>query len=134
MPIYYSYVLEEDRETGFKKQQIVINCIERRDKENNKWFYVKNLHIHHNYYQDEKLPWEYPDDALCTLCWVCHEQLHQNMQITWRDKNGIEIGELTYCNRCFGAGWFPQYSHIQGGICFRCRGARYEELVINEGG
>jgi hypothetical protein len=29
---------------------------------------------------------------------------------------------LQDCFRCGGAGWFRCYSHIEGGVCFRCRG------------
>ena len=31
------------------------------------------LHVHHRYYEKDKEPWEYPDDALITLCEDCHE-------------------------------------------------------------
>jgi len=34
------------------------------------------LHCHHNYYVEGKLPWEYPLEAMTTLCEVCHERLH----------------------------------------------------------
>lgn len=27
------------------------------------------------------------------------------------------------CPRCSGSGILPAYSHVQGGICFKCRGA-----------
>src|SRR5260370_4869913 len=30
------------------------------------------LHVHHRYYVQGKLPWEYPDEALITLCKQCH--------------------------------------------------------------
>ena len=26
------------------------------------------------------------------------------------------------CTRCFGTGRIPNYAHIEGGICFRCKG------------
>lgn len=31
-----------------------------------------NLQVHHKYYKRDKMPWEYPDDALVTLCDLCH--------------------------------------------------------------
>lgn len=34
---------------------------------------TKNLHIHHQYYLNNTLPWEYPNEALQTLCADCHE-------------------------------------------------------------
>ncbi len=93
------------------------------------WEFAKDLHVHHKYYQTNLLPWDYPDSALTTLCWKCHEKLHNNEKITVLDSKGDEIGEYTYCHRCHGAGVFPEYSHVQSGICFRCHGARYEELI-----
>jgi len=26
------------------------------------------------------------------------------------------------CSRCSGTGHLPQYKHVEGGICFKCRG------------
>jgi hypothetical protein len=95
---------------------------------NFKWIYSKGLHIHHKYYQKEKLPWQYPNDALITLCWECHENLHKNTKIPYLNEFGIEVGTMTPCSKCYGAGWFPEFNHIQNGICFKCNGAKYDEL------
>jgi|GEM_PF-3079553 len=27
------------------------------------------------------------------------------------------------CGRCGGSGYLPQYRHVEGGVCFRCRGS-----------
>ena len=34
------------------------------------------LHVHHKYYVFGRLPWEYPDQALITLCNTCHSKEH----------------------------------------------------------
>lgn len=94
------------------------------------WICNKGLHVHHKYYKDGLLPWEYDNDALCTLCWECHEKLHKNTKIPYYDKNGNILNKvLTPCFRCYGAGWFPEYNHIENGICFKCNGVRYEEFI-----
>ncbi len=31
------------------------------------------LHVHHRYYVKGRKPWEYPDEALVTLCASCHK-------------------------------------------------------------
>lgn len=89
-----------------------------------------HLHVHHNYYVLSNLPWEYPDQALITLCNWCHWDFHE--------RNGVPVYEsaeklnnlnYTACNRCNGAGHFPEYDHVQNGICFRCNGLKYEELI-----
>lgn len=33
------------------------------------------LNVHHRYYESGRAPWEYPDDALQTLCENCHETI-----------------------------------------------------------
>lgn len=35
---------------------------------------LTNLQVHHKYYIDGKMPWEYPDDALVTVCELCHKK------------------------------------------------------------
>ncbi|NVN97217.1 hypothetical protein HXX01_03230 [Candidatus Nomurabacteria bacterium] len=95
-----------------------------------KWMPFQGLHVHHNYYLSEKKPWEYGDDALTTLCPTCHEELHKDGKTGIHDNNGNVIGLLTNCFRCHGAGWFPEFHHVQEGICFRCNGAKYEELIV----
>jgi len=35
-----------------------------------------NLQVHHKYYISGKMAWEYPLDALITLCRKCHEVTH----------------------------------------------------------
>ncbi len=36
------------------------------------------LQVHHNYYEDGKLAWEYPNEALKTLCRGCHNKFHKS--------------------------------------------------------
>ena len=35
------------------------------------------LNVHHKYYIEGCMPWEYPDDALITLCEDCHKREHK---------------------------------------------------------
>lgn len=41
----------------------------------------RNLDVHHKYYLDGKMAWEYPDAALITLCHPCHENFHKWFQV-----------------------------------------------------
>lgn len=34
----------------------------------------KTLHLHHKYYRPKTVIWDYPDDALVTLCEDCHSE------------------------------------------------------------
>lgn len=122
---YYEFVQKE-------KCQPVLNLFEEKIGDSIETHYVRGLHVHHKYYQEELLPWEYPDHALTTLCFFCHEKLHANQKIEWLDKSGVEIGKMTCCKRCGGSGYFPEYIHIELGVCFRCRGAKYEELINHQ--
>jgi len=90
-----------------------------------RWHYVKGLHVHHGYYQDGMMAWEYPLDALLTLCWSCHETLHRKEKIEVRDFAGEVVEYRDVCDRCFGAGYFPQYKHVEYGGCFQCRGSKF---------
>lgn len=47
---------------------------------------VCDLEVHHKYYSrypnNQKVePWNYPDDALVTLCHRCHDKVHQTKKI-----------------------------------------------------
>jgi ferredoxin-like protein FixX len=92
------------------------------------------LHVHHKYYIKNTLPWNYDDDALVTMCNFCHWKLHKTETIKIYSKRDHQLIELNYtpCIRCNGAGLFPEYSHIQKGVCFRCHGNLFEECIENE--
>lgn len=34
------------------------------------------LHVHHKKYIDGRMPWEYPNELLITLCGSCHKRVH----------------------------------------------------------
>ena len=90
------------------------------------------LHVHHLYYVLSKYPWEYEDRALVTLCNNCHLEIHKVEIIpVYEIKEGerMKIPAST-CSRCHGAGYFPQYNHVEAGVCFQCRGERYTNLTL----
>lgn len=121
MPLDTDSLCEDLIKKYIKSENFDVNTI--------RWMDVKNLHVHHHYYQKNRLPWDYPDKALVTLCWSCHEKLHKNEKVPCLDERGQQISSLTPCGRCYGAGWFPEYNHVQNGVCFKCCGAKYEELI-----
>ncbi|RYE51850.1 MAG: hypothetical protein EOP48_17670 [Sphingobacteriales bacterium] len=88
------------------------------------------LHVHHKMYYGDKLPWEYKDEEVVTLCDKCHFDCHLSEVIPFYD-NSIQkrITNYSNCIRCSGFGFFPEYHHVQKGICFRCKGNKYEELI-----
>jgi hypothetical protein len=45
-----------------------------------------NLQVHHLYYNHDKYPWDYPDDALITLCDLCHAKAEF---YKWLHRTGI---------------------------------------------
>ena len=48
------------------------------------------LNVHHAYYDKGKMPWEYPDRSLTTLCEDCHNRRHNFQKLML-----IEIGMLS---------------------------------------
>ena len=99
-----------------------------------RWIFAKDLNVHHTYYQIDKLPWEYPDESLQTLCRSCHERVHEEEIIPVIKAGGLKLGNYKPCTRCYGAGWFPEYSHVENGICFKCSGVKYlsDEFIIKD--
>ena len=87
----------------------------------------KCLNIHHKYYVRGRKPWEYPNDALITLCQECHQNRHHNSKVPLYNSNHELLAELSPCPRCGGSGYLPQYHYHMNGICFECGG---EGVVI----
>lgn len=40
---------------------------------------TNTLHVHHRYYLKGADPWEYPDEALVSLCKDCHQKITETM-------------------------------------------------------
>lgn len=89
------------------------------------------LHVHHRYYIEGLWPRQYPPEALITLCNWCHSALHANEKVPYyrNEQDTLVEWNLTPCSRCNGAGFLPQYHYVEDGICFRCHGHKYEELI-----
>ncbi len=89
-----------------------------------------HFHVHHKFYVLNKLPWEYPDEALTTFCNWCHWDFHEkNIVPVYESFNSEKNLNYHPCPRCNGAGWLPEYSHVEHGVCFQCRGVKYLELI-----
>lgn len=59
-------------EWNFKRQEI----LERDNHQCQRCGATAKLQVHHRYYIAPRLPWNYPDFALITLCDSCHEAEH----------------------------------------------------------
>lgn len=108
-----------------KAQEKALRNLDGNELQKLQWIDTKGLHIHHKYYQIGKLAWDYPDAALITLCWCCHEIEHINSEIDVLDENGNFVEKRQVCPKCYGAGMFPEYLHVQNGVCFLCNGNRF---------
>lgn len=90
-----------------------------------------NLQIHHLKYIKNRFPWEYDNEDLITLCNYCHFETHEKNKIPVFDENGNEVLAYESCNRCLGTGVLNIYKHVQGGVCFKCNGNRYNIILID---
>lgn len=54
-----------------------LEILERDGKCCTKCGKTTHLHVHHTYYKDDKFAWEYPNEALITLCKGCHYKFHK---------------------------------------------------------
>lgn len=89
------------------------------------------LQVHHKHYIEGLDPWEYKDSELITLCEKCHSHWHHEHTVPYYrlvDDTLVQVVR-TPCQRCAGSGYFPEYRHVEGGVCFRCWGQKYEESV-----
>lgn len=88
------------------------------------------LHVHHTYYINNHLPWDYDDKSLITLCSDCHQTLHNETEIpVYEDKFLSQNLNYNKCIRCSGSGYISKYHYYLSGICFACNGSKYEELI-----
>lgn len=86
----YIYLLRDPR---WQKKRLLIfdrddwKCRRCSDK-------FTNLQVHHLYYNFDLLPWEYPDEALITLCELCHQKAEF---VKWVTRYGIiELKKLGF--------------------------------------
>ena len=87
--------------------------------------------VHHLHYIKGRLPWEYENNALISVCRDCHVEIHRTETIKLYDIDGVTELETNACNRCSGEGFIELYRHVQGGICFKCRGVGKELSVFS---
>ena len=73
----YEQLLKDPKWIAKSKQ------IKQRDKHTCTKCNITNveLHVHHKYYTIGKNPWEYPNNALTTLCYTCHKKEHTGKSI-----------------------------------------------------
>ena len=91
-----------------------------------------SLEIHHKKYFINRLPWDYCDSDLITLCNYCHRREHLNNDIPLYNEYRELLKDFKVCARCSGVGFLPEYPHVQNGICFTCRGLGCDVLLINK--
>lgn len=84
------------------------------------------LQVHHKCYRQDVEMWDQPNEEYVSLCNICHKIVHENQMIPYYDKYGTIIQNTIPCSRCGGACFFPEYSHVNGGRCFKCNGRGYE--------
>lgn len=92
-----------------------------------------NLRVHHKYYIKGRAIWNYPIDALQTMCESCHTQWHDTHRVEVYDSlplvgTGYRRLLLETCPRCGGKGFISGYNHVESGTCFLCFGSGYYKL------
>lgn len=85
---------------------------------------VRILQVHHLYYDLSIWPWEYPRNAVTTLCSWCHEEVHKTSKppVYKRIDSQYVAAPVNWCNECHGSGIKPRYWYRDNGICYGCSG------------
>jgi hypothetical protein len=90
------------------------------------------VQVHHKYYIQNKLPWDYNEKALLCLCRECHVKIHASEEILrYTDDTLSTFEKLQTCSVCSGTGYREQYDYYQNGICFYCDGKGFNETTIS---
>lgn len=89
-----------------------------------------HLEVHHKKYILNRLPWDYSNDDLITLCNHCHTEFHKNNKVPVYSEDETINMEYEPCSKCSGTGYISQYNHVQGGVCFQCMGEKYNSHLI----
>ena len=122
---YYDWIVKKLQDYGNNSEDKMDSFEFEKSPSETDWTYVRDMHVHHTYYQKGLLPWEYPNQSLQSLCWSCHAEVHETTDIPVKDELGDFIGYIDPCERCYGAGYIPMYKNIENGVCFSCRGKGY---------
>lgn len=92
----------------------------------------KSLHVHHKYYLNNHLPWEYGDSALITLCEDCHSWVHENGNEVYNAP--IKIGDVVYYEHSdydnYGIVFFINYRERSFSTLMVDSGIGFSECVI----
>ncbi|MFD2247207.1 hypothetical protein [Pontibacter ruber] len=90
-----------------------------------------HMQVHHMRYIRNRLPWQYANEDLITLCNWCHSQFHEEYEVcVYAEDEETLLEGFKRCKRCNGVGSLPEYNHVQGGVCFSCGGERYEQPLV----
>ena len=90
------------------------------------------MQVHHLYYIQDKLPWEYDESALISVCRDCHVKIHAEEEIRmYTDASLSAFMEITPCSVCEGTGYRPEYDYYMNGVCFWCNGRGSNEELIS---
>ena len=67
------------------------------------WHSDKELHAHHTYYEWGKDPWDYPDEAIKTLCVDCHKEATEIIRQIKRSFQHLDMDDLKHLlGHCHG--------------------------------
>lgn len=87
------------------------------------------LEVHHLCYRKNTEIWNQKNEEYATLCNICHQITHQHFKIPVIDSNNVKIESLVPCKKCGGRRILSEFRHVEGGICFRCRGEGFENYI-----
>lgn len=74
---------------------------------------TRMLHVHHSYYEKEKMPWEYPNGSMIVLCDKHHKWYHDLLKEEKEDRERRAMQQRYEAMPPFSPTLGPEQEHVQ---------------------
>lgn len=123
-------IFSRDREIVFVTRATLKELQEKKSSKNEPDVHVRDRLVYHEDYDCAFAHKDYEIDGILVA--------YNTGVVEAKYRSGLELCkacagvEFEPCNRCGGRGDIPRFSHVQDGICFKCRGKGYIEKYPEE--
>lgn len=80
------------------------------------------INVHHKFYIQTRMAWQYENEALTSLCSTCHQEEHKKNRTPIYNENMELQMYAKVCPKCSGSDVLKEFKYFKNGICFECMG------------